>query len=294
MTDIDLTQMTLKQLRAMANPPADGERLEDCHRCGGEGGNAVWNRTGYTCYKCEGLKKLPYPFYEDETLAQMQAANEELGRRDEIRRQKRHQKSIAAAIDALGQKTFDRLTMLHHFKWATYADLVHEFRTNDALAAQWWGDQESYVERRTPFGQRVGHDLYCKVVNGTPLSEKQIALIDKCWDAELDRIKSTEIAKAKDAQSEFVGELKERRTFEVTVQRIVNLPDYGFGASRIFIMRDENDNVLTWKTGAHNHLTVALRESKDERKAVAIKGTIKDHTIYRDTKQTVLTRCVEA
>ena len=42
-----------------------------CTRCGGEGGNHVWNHTGYTCYRCGGKTRiLPYlAFYDNKAVA---------------------------------------------------------------------------------------------------------------------------------------------------------------------------------------------------------------------------------
>lgn len=82
--------------------------------------------------------------------------------------------------------------------------------------------------------------------------------------------------------SDFVGEVKERKTFTLTYDREITY-DTDFGLTHIYFFHDENDNVLIWKTT--NWLEI------EEGETISIKGTVKDHNEYRGVKQTVLTRC---
>jgi len=55
-----------------------------------------------------------------------------------------------------------------------------------------------------------------------------------------------------------------------------------WGLVDVIIMEDEDGNELKWATsGMHN---------MEEGKEYFIKATVKDHRLYRDTKQTILTR----
>lgn len=101
--------------------------------------------------------------------------------------------------------------------------------------------------------------------------------------AAYDRQKQREAEKEKAAQSEFVGEIKKRYNLSLSVQKNITLPDYGYGPSTLLIMLDENGNCFTWKSSR----LLDLKENE----AVALKGTVKEHTVYNGINQTVLTRC---
>ena len=83
-------------------------------------------------------------------------------------------------------------------------------------------------------------------------------------------------------ESEYVGNVGDKIEIEVTLKAI-----YGFettyGWKQILSFRDNNGNVIVWKT------TSGAPCEKDE--TVTLRGTVKEHTIYRDIKQTILTRC---
>lgn len=101
--------------------------------------------------------------------------------------------------------------------------------------------------------------------------------------AAYDRQKQREAEQAKAAQSEFFGEIKKRYDLSLSVQKNITLPDYGYGPSSLLIMFDEGGNCFTWKSSR-------LLDFK-EGEAVALKGTVKDHSVYNGVNQTVLTRC---
>lgn len=86
--------------------------------------------------------------------------------------------------------------------------------------------------------------------------------------------------------SEFLGEVKKKLTATITVKAFIGLPQYCYGAvaPTLVIMEDDAGNVLTWKASAELDGFVRFRR-------YVITGTVKDHTVYRDVKQTVLTRC---
>jgi hypothetical protein len=49
-------------------------------------------------------------------------------------------------------------------------------------------------------------------------------------------------------------------------------------------MTDVNENVYVWTTAS---------KSWEEGSEHYIRGTVKEHSVYKNTKQTVLTRCTE-
>lgn len=81
--------------------------------------------------------------------------------------------------------------------------------------------------------------------------------------------------------SEFLGEVKDRLELEVTVKKAVELNGF-YGRSTMHIMEDAVGNVLVWTTSAKTLV---------EGNQYNLRGTVKAHSIYKNTKQTVLTRC---
>ena len=100
-------------------------------------------------------------------------------------------------------------------------------------------------------------------------------------------LKSESVVKAEIAKltyepssSKFVGEIGERLEVNVVVKRIVPLENY-YGTT-IYTFEDEDKNVFVWKTTPRpfevgEHYT--------------LRGTVKQHNIFREVEQTILTRC---
>lgn len=81
--------------------------------------------------------------------------------------------------------------------------------------------------------------------------------------------------------SEFLGTVKEKLEVTVTIKRAMEM--YGqYGRSVMHIMEDADGNVLVWTTSARTLI---------EGDTYKIKGTVKAHNVYKNTNQTVLTRC---
>ncbi len=83
------------------------------------------------------------------------------------------------------------------------------------------------------------------------------------------------------SSSEYIGEVKERIEIEVIITKAVPLDGY-YGRSTMHIMEDANGNVIVWNTSAKT-----LVEGNN----YTLRGTIKAHSMYKNVKQTVLTRC---
>ena len=82
--------------------------------------------------------------------------------------------------------------------------------------------------------------------------------------------------------SEWIGKIGERLQLTLTVVRAIPL-ETGFGGI-LHIMQDENENEFVWSTSARSWAVGSTH---------TIKGTVKDHNTYHNTKQTILTRCTE-
>ena len=103
--------------------------------------------------------------------------------------------------------------------------------------------------------------------------------------AELERLEAEE--KAEKAKSQYYGdvgdkvELKAIYKFSAWYETTAYV---GFGTQTNYIHNFKaGDNTLVWKT------TKPLGLEKETE--ITLKGTVKDHNIYKDEKQTVLTRC---
>ena len=83
--------------------------------------------------------------------------------------------------------------------------------------------------------------------------------------------------------SEFVGEIGERVELTLTVTRTIEIEN-NYGHSMMHIMEDDCGNVYVWTTASKSWPEGAVKN---------VRGTIKDHRTYKNTKQTVLTRCME-
>ena len=87
-------------------------------------------------------------------------------------------------------------------------------------------------------------------------------------------------AKENKTSSDFVGAIKDRIEITVTVNRIF-IKEGDFGTTRIHHMTDDNGNYLVW-FASNNGLV--------EGETYKVKATIKDHSVYNGTKQTIVNR----
>jgi hypothetical protein len=83
--------------------------------------------------------------------------------------------------------------------------------------------------------------------------------------------------------STFIGSLGERLDLYITVTETYPLEDK-FGKNIMHIMQDKEQNCYVWTTAAKNWGVGTTKH---------IRGTVKNHQIYKGVKQTILTRCME-
>ena len=83
-------------------------------------------------------------------------------------------------------------------------------------------------------------------------------------------------------ESDFVGVLKERKVFDLTVRRVTGFSG-NFGYTNKYIFQDSDGNVIVWLT--------STSQSLEEGKKYSVKGTIKAHQTFNSTKETLITRC---
>lgn len=83
-------------------------------------------------------------------------------------------------------------------------------------------------------------------------------------------------------QSEYVGEVGHRTSFELVADRVITY-EGAYGVGYMYFFKDSDGNVFLWGTNKDLDL--------EQDQKVSIVGTIKEHKEYRDVKQTVITRC---
>lgn len=87
-----------------------------------------------------------------------------------------------------------------------------------------------------------------------------------------------------EGKSEYVGSIGERLDLAVTITGNFKVENNFGGSSCIHTMEDKDGNIFMWATSTKSW---SVGETKN------IRGTVKEHKIYKNVKQTVLTRCVE-
>lgn len=84
--------------------------------------------------------------------------------------------------------------------------------------------------------------------------------------------------------SNYVGQVGERLLLTLTVIKNISLGSSYGKPTIMHIFHDEDQNEFIWITGARNWPVETVK---------TIKGTVKEHKIYKGSKQTILTRCME-
>ena len=154
---------------------------------------------------------------------------------------------------------------------------AHEdwFRASIARYAKWWGwyiistdeipeDLPIDIEPIQLKWELVGND------NGVLKMEKEIQI-------------AVESLLYAAGDSEFVGKIGDRIEVEVTVIKALKLEN-DFGGSVMHLMEDNNRNVFVWITSAKSWAEGSVKR---------VRGTVKDHRIYKGVKQNILTMCIE-
>lgn len=161
---------------------------------------------------------------------------------------------------------------IYIFKGDTYANLDW-FRASTARYHEMFGWYIVSTDElpELPFGIEAAQLRWDDVSDGTDnalASEKVVkaAIEDILYD---------------ESNSQWVGEIGDRITIEVVVDRVIDSESY-FGFSHFTIMHDAADNIYAWNSSSRR---------LNEGESYKIRGTIKDFNTYHKVKQTVLTRC---
>jgi len=86
------------------------------------------------------------------------------------------------------------------------------------------------------------------------------------------------------SNSAHKGSIGERIEVEIEVKKVFNIENQ-YGISKLYVMEDPKGNEYTWLTKSRDWEVGSKR---------TIKGTVKEHTFFKNSAQTVLTRCSES
>ena len=106
---------------------------------------------------------------------------------------------------------------------------------------------------------------------------------------EAERLAEEARIKAQKAISQFVGEIGEKITFKGTYEYCAWYEVkvfYSMETRYIYTFKDEAGNVLIWRTSSST-----AKHTFEEGQMVEVTGTVKEHSVYKDEKQTALIRC---
>jgi hypothetical protein len=81
--------------------------------------------------------------------------------------------------------------------------------------------------------------------------------------------------------SEWVGEVGERRVFELMVEKVITI-EGNYGVTKLHIMSDKDGNSFKWFCSG---------EPLNTGKEYLVRGTVKKHGEYKGWKETILSRC---
>lgn len=99
----------------------------------------------------------------------------------------------------------------------------------------------------------------------------------------IENAKRRELENQNKANSEFVGNIKERITINIEVigKRYI---ENNFGSKTLYNMVDEEGNILIWWCTNHAEMEIGFKGN--------ITGTVKAHNVYQNYNQTVINRVV--
>lgn len=232
-------------------------RDRTCWRCGGLGGSEKWRHTGWTCFRCGGSGKDPtrdqIKLYDAEQLAKLDAA-----------KAKRDAKKAAARAEA--------------------ARIEQERR--DAERAEIISDNQGFLDR-IDAELAHGHSDFLQSVRDR-IAEQAKDPSDVQVQKVNEIIERNEAERARLAAARHVGEIKERRVFELTLihtqSRLVS--EYPHIYSHWSLFTDENGCKIACKSAPHViglRLEVPEGGKWDDRcyikgSKVRVKATVVEHT----------------
>ena len=117
-----------------------------------------------------------------------------------------------------------------------------------------------------------------------------------CWSRDVEKRLARRRARRSGTASRHLGEPKKRMIFADLTVEMIRYISGDYGTTTLYKFADPEGNVLAYF--ASRDLRISIDEGLDEDRAieqgdrVTLKATVKKHDVYREAKQTVITRAV--
>lgn len=260
-----------------------------CFKCGGIGIIKMYIPiNGGECFDCggSGITEWDEKEYTPEHEAKLAAQRE---KREAKRLAKEREQAAERNAEFFKKNGFNPDGKTYFVLGNTY-EIKEELKTQ---GAKWDNVSRHWHMPTKPEGREVLEISVDDMYDANPAGVYVWNYYVRCeWDDENyypNRIEAAEKALKKQAStSEYVGEIGDKIEVVVTYIHTASWENnYGgywnSGVTNLHTFKDENGNVFVWKT--------SLFIEADYGTQLTVKGIIKEHSEYNETKQTVLTRC---
>ena len=245
-----------------------------------QGGSDKWAFTGWTCYECGGTGERPTPVIEKEYTPEYRAKLDERARkRAEAKTAKQVEEFNNNRLAIAEKYGFNPEGKIYVVTGNTY-EIREELREAGAKyrgGINWYflEKQDRYPTIELSYEECLNIYPEYGTMSWKDLTEVQAVLNSKIPTEE--------------DPSQYVGQVGERLDLVVTFKKrsTYEIPSYaGWGTDTVGInvFRDDAGNCFIWKsTSAFFNIA--------EGSQVRLRGTVKEHSDYKGTKQTILQRC---
>lgn len=240
-----------------------------CRRCGGAGASDKWYYTGRTCYECGGTGVNParpqiVKKYTPEYEAKLEAKREA--------RRKKQEQELRAKAEQLNAEF-----LAEYFPNGKMYIVINtcDCKIDDLkeAGAQYGCDHWYFAEPQDTFLTVEVTPAEVTYIDRLGIRYFSNSMGDVIW-AKIKALKPV---------SQWVGSIGEKITIEATYDHTAWFENH-FGTTYIHNFTTADGSLLVWKTSTWN-----IGCEKGE--TAEITATVKEHSEYRDNKQTVLTRC---
>lgn len=246
---------------------------EICDRCGGRGSsnNYAWAVNGGICFKCHGVGH----FFKDVrayTQKEFDSKEKAAQRQNELNKQRKDEANIEKNINFLLNHNF-----INENTWAIIGNsysIRMELKDIGGIFVKGLG---------WLFKEEINLDAFELGLKMIQLNKDQVTYLSSgvLKFKEVEELESLINSFKEPNPSTFQGSPGARIERMVTIIKKSPFSSQ-YGESNAISMIDKNGNVYTWFTA-----TDVISEGNEYK----ISGTVKEHTEYKNVKQTVLTRC---
>lgn len=255
-----------------------------CGRCWGTGYYGPVCVHGGICFECGGTGKRTTPRVVKKYTPEYQA---KLDAKRAIKNEKKRAEQIENAIENsqkwFGWNAFNSEGKTYIILGDTLS-IKEELKSNGAKYHNCLGWHMDHKDERYNSIEVDIHDIghvnaWGNYEYSLTVGEQQINLKDYINNLKAEAEPS--LGEAIDIhKSEYIGEVGQRITKLVELISVFGY-DTKFGWTNVYKMKDENGDIIVWKSGT---------ELPDKFEKGIVSATIKEHSEYRGEKQTVVTR----